>query len=686
MTASNLANLPIGITTEITTTSSPNFKLGSWPPRPDFPIVVDAKGNVISRFSDDVWQLWPWSNKLLSLNFVDSQEPSGNLRVSDANSHIFRLTACWLIYGPESVQTAQSLVRRFQTIKIIMKAATRAGILVTDFFKYPRLVEKLGREMSPHEGSSFIYLMHQLLNNKSSLGFVLLDSSSLKTVSSLLRQPQSSQTAYIPPRIWKYQSSRLAEFIDDFHQHKQALTDCYNFCLKAYIDAFGSLELACAPKTEEQRMLSPFAGRHRKVKGHNYLGKFSYHAERFGISDLLKKWIVGFDRDFSGGGRGVTVLSAYFSMTNHVALATILSHSMMRVEEAWTLKADCFREENDENFGKIYYIRGITTKTTEDDDARWITSPLVQPAIEAACLVSSLRSICENANPTLINNNISPGPMNLFARAQEPWANRQVQVRGVIAGYNSYSSTLKMYPHLFSDSELTILPEDLRIARLLTPTLDGSKFSEGMQWPFAWHQLRRTGAVNMQSSGLVSDSSMQYQLKHTTRAMSLYYGRGYSSLRLNESTRNEYVKTMYEILAREIEKLVDDRYISPYGSERKSEILRLVSATDLTKLIAAGKKGEISWRQTLFGGCTKRGFCEYGGLDNVSRCGGGDGKSPCADALFDLAKKPIIMDYSRIIDQRILATEIDSPSRSSLRAQKQAVNNVLEIIDKMECC
>lgn len=684
MSISSLAKMPFGILSDITTEGSSNFTLKSWPPQDEFPIVIDAKGNVVSQYSDARWKLWPWCNKRLSLNFEDVRESTGQIKVSTANSNVLRLIACWLIYGSESVQNAQSLVRKFQTAKIIVKAANRSGILATDFYKFPALVENLAREISPHESSPFVYLMHRLLNDKDDLGFLLLDHSSLKKFSALTKAPISAQTAYIPPRIWNYQTSRLTEFLEDFHAHKANLTQCFEYCLDAYVNAFGSLEAACSVRTEQQRMLSPFSRRHRKVNCDSYKGPFVTVAERFGIADLLQKWVIGPGKTLSSGNRGVSSLSAYFSMTNHVALAMIVSHSMMRVEEAWTLKSDCFRVEHDPSFGNIYCIRGMTTKTLEDDDALWITSPLVEPAVDAASLISSLRSTCELANLSLVDNVIAEGASSLFARAQEPWANRQAQVKGVRAGYNSYAETVRMYPHLFSEHEIRIRQEDLEISRLLTPTLEDLKFAEGQLWPFAWHQLRRTGAVNMQSSGLVSDAAMQYQLKHATRAMSLYYGRGYSSLKLNESARAEYVKTMYEVLAREIESLVDDRYISPYGVSRKMEILKLVDKLDLPQLIAAGKKGDIAWRQTLFGGCTKKGFCEYGGVDNVARCGGGDSRPACADAIFDRAKYPMLKEYAEIIRQRVLSAEPDSPYEQSLMAQSRAVNNVIGMLFEQE--
>lgn len=48
-----------------------NFLPGQWPPADNFPVSVDAKGRVISRYSDHYWDLTPWSRKTLKLNFGD---------------------------------------------------------------------------------------------------------------------------------------------------------------------------------------------------------------------------------------------------------------------------------------------------------------------------------------------------------------------------------------------------------------------------------------------------------------------------------------------------------------------------------------------------------------------------------------------------------------------------------------
>ena len=356
----------------------------------------------------------------------------------------------------------------------------------------------------------------------------------------------------------------------------------------------------------------------------------------------------------------------------------------MRISEAWSLRVNCLEIENDDLIGKIYILKGVTTKTIADDDARWVTLPGAAKAVEVATCVGALRSQCEKSNNKIMDGAASQANQFLFVRSQEPWAGMSLQIRGVRHNPLSYKTFLDYFPNLLNPSELVISKKDMEVAKLITPNLNTDRIREGEIWPLAWHQLRRTGAVNMQASGLVSDSSIQYQLKHRTRAMSRYYGKGYSQLRLSQSARTQYIQTMYEILAKELHTVQSCRFISPYGSERKEQILRTVSESDHKKLVDAAKKGQVSWRPTLLGGCTYTGVCEYGGVDNIARCCGGDGKGACPDLLIDKSKETTIIQYIDIIDQRISSAIESSPYKQALHAQKKSAENALTLIKLVE--
>lgn len=679
----SIADSTCGIDSDIITPACPNYKLGSWPPADDFPVVIDSRGNVVSRFLDPIWRLWPWANKTLNISFLDTSNGGRSPAISKENSYTLRLIAAWLLYGPAAVNCTASFDRKMTLLKSIFKIATAENIDITQMSKFPRVIQSCARDIPPKFAAPLIHLLHQLLNDAEAIGFSIIDEAGLRSFASLVSSTTASQTAYIPPRIWKYQFNRVEEFIEDFLLHKHALIKCFNFCLATYAEFYGSLERACTSGVTGDKYKSPFSLINRKTHG-GYPGGFADVALTYGILNLLNKWVVPDGKDISSAAMKVTRFSTYLSMANAACLSHILNLSLMRISEAWSLTIDCLEIEKDPDIGDIYLLKGITTKTVDDDEARWIAAPSVSKSVEVARCVADLRNIYEKRNAGIKESGSNDSKRFLFVRTQEPWAGIKEQIRGIRHIPPSYKQISVYFPKLLEPKELKITKRDMEMARLITPTLDTNKICEGKIWPLAWHQLRRTGAVNMQASGLVSDSSIQYQLKHVTRAMTLYYGRGYSHLRLSHSSRNEFIKTMYEVLAKEIELLQSDRFVSPYGQQRKDQILHLVSISDSKKLVSATKAGKISWRFTVLGGCTKKGYCEYGGIDNVARCCGGDGRPPCIEGLIDKSKKNVIFDLGIIVNERIESAPEDSPYKTALMAQKASIDNALRLLDSQE--
>ena len=241
-----------------------------------------------------------------------------------------------------------------------------------------------------------------------------------------------------------------------------------------------------------------------------------------------------------------------------------------------------------------------------------------------------------------------------------------------------------MWPKLFDGKELTITEADLEMANRMTFGLDPEKFAVGKVWPLAWHQLRRTGAVNMLASGLVTEASLQYQLKHASRAMSQYYGKNYYRLKepLNDEARAYYLREMYQSMVREFKALQSDQYVSPHGEKRKQQILSEISEKDHEQLLKAAKAGRISYRQTFLGGCANSGPpCPLGGISNISSCMGFGGNTPCASALLDKSKLPMIKQLKNVIAIQIFDAAPDSPLYESLQAQLESAERAIHVIE-----
>lgn len=682
----NLAYLGLAIDSPSVTSEAKNFRPPSWPPPYDFPIVIDAAGRVISRYSDPIWNFTLWAKKSVILNFGDGPQGIGLHSITHDNANLMRQIVAWWLYGFASVRNPITLRGRFYLIRPLFILCSQQRIVASDLKRYPTVADEFRRTLSPGNAEKALALFHMLYEQREQLGFTLMDRKELSLLEASLPEHEARQTPYIPPRIWAYQVTRLRAFLDDFHAHREKIEACYLFCLDAYAKNDGSLAEAC--QIGRNKTSGPFwtsRGYTGTRTGLIYHGPFFHTAKRFGIDTLLKRWITGTEDSTNQPDISIRALATYFSMVAYVGLAYILNFSLMRVEEGISLRADCLDIEHDEHFGSLYILRGSTQKTIDDNDARWPTSPSVMIAVDAMAVIARLRMICAEANPDVPTTPADIHNPYLIVRPYEPWGtcgadelHQPISVRPHAMPY-LYAFN-KAWPNLFDSEQLRIKQADLRIASLVNPTLNGEKFAVGKIWPLAWHQLRRTGAVNMQASGLVSDASLQYLLKHATRAMSLYYGQGYSRLRFNDEARSTYIRTMYEMLGKEIANLFTNRFISPHGEKRKAEILNIVDRKDSRKLAELAKLGKISWRETLLGGCTKRGPCPYGGVDNIARCGGGDGAVACADVLYDREKEPKLRQLGKVIAMRIIEAPEGSPYRYSLEAQQLALENALNAI------
>ncbi|WP_429402900.1 hypothetical protein [Paraburkholderia sp. MM5482-R1] len=618
----------------------------------------------------------PWHGHALKLGFGDGPQRSDARVVSPENARLLRQVTAWILFGGREVKKPITISNDVKRLKPIFVLCSQQRILASALSKFPAVIGKIASVLPPSSADAVFTLLHVFFEHREEIGFTLLDREALRRLAADLPDHDNRQTPYIPPRVWTYQLIRLRTFLDDFLVHQKEIEDCYRFCLQAYVTNYGSLRAA---RSGNRPGCDPPFSRDPNRLG-TYHGRFSDVAKRFGIDALLQRWCM--PAGVSLDNAPIILFASYLTNVSKISLTYILNFSLMRNAEAASLRADCLLIEQDPSFGSIFLIRGATTKTVEDSDARWVASPSVQVAVDAAKAVARLRmEAAEGYHDVLEDSDEIRNPF-LLQRAYEPWGCDHcapINVRPTLAAYWKVSESC---PNLFDSDVLRITETDLQIARLVTPTLDGKKFQVGKIWRLSDHQLRRTGMVNMQASGVVSDSSLQYQAKHASRAMSLYYGQGYSHVRLNDAARKEYIRTMYEMMGMEIARLFGDRFRSPYGPERKAEILRLVAPNDAKKLVAAGKSGQVACRQTLLGVCTSRDPCEYGGIDNIIRCGGGDGRGPCNDALFDREQKSFICQLVEVLDERLASTPAGSPLHDSLSAQKLAAENALGILNE----
>lgn len=670
------------------TPDSACYRPPDWPPPADWVVSEDAEGNPLSRWGGPYWDFSAWAGYSFKLDFAGGRHGRSVPSLSPENQHIMRLLATWILWGPRGTRSWTHLRNLFYRLRRIVVLCDREGVLASTLTRFPMVLQQVpGLYPGAKERKSILVTLDRLLRAKDQIGFTLIDETGIARLSKAFAgaddEDDVEQTAYIPPRIWTYQVLRLRECLDEFLTHRQQVENCFNFCVDAYAHNFGSLEAALVTK----RPLSihrPFTAQRKGAgarNGRQYHGPFELTARRFGIDALLHKWVLP-----PRGNIDIRSFSAYLSLVQLAGFSYIANFTLQRREEAAALRADCLMWEQDAVLGHIPVICGETTKTDPDSDARWPTSPSVEVGVDAMTVVMKLRMQCAAVNPEVNCSDDDKANPHLFHTAFEPWACgpggwRPYSTRPKVP---SFLSLMQRYPRLFEPEQLKITEDDLVVARMFTPNLDkGGKFEVGEIWPLAYHQLRRTGAIHMFASGLLSDSSIQVIMKHLTLLQTRYYGQNYSRVRFNKDFEEQTVAARYEVVARQIEALVEGRYVSPLGEQRKQEIVvNLIGTKDFNALVKAGCTGEVSFRETRLGGCTKRGHCDYGGIESAARCAGGDGDKPCRDAIYDRTKQASVERQLKSVERRLDDAQPGSPRQRALQVEAHGLRNYLDVIRK----
>ncbi len=72
--------------------------------------------------------------------------------------------------------------------------------------------------------------------------------------------------------------------------------------------------------------------------------------------------------------------------------------------------------------------------------------------------------------------------------------------------------------------------------------------------------------------------------------------------------------------------------------------------------------------------------CEYGGIESVARCGGGDNGKACPEVLFDRSKEAQVRADMRRVKEEIKRSEPTDPKSKALIRELKAMENYLHVI------
>lgn len=665
MSAEHLYFMP---TKKIVNTEDTILRCPSFPPATNWIMSVDAEGNPLSKFEDDLWDYRSYEMNT-AFNFR-------KIKSSKENVIIVKLAVFFMLHHPRLFPgKIRSCNYGFQCFSKIAEACEKKRILIKDLSRFPRVYQSIADSLKCSFYKNYIAFLSKLNAYGKTFSFIFIDEKVIKFLASQIPKWEPIQTPYIPPRIWNYQINRFYECIEDYLDHEKKINKAFDWIMHAY-------EKNSISNGVPSGFQTPFAGLNSyKNKRVLYRGNFNTFLSDYNLEDLFLKWMG------PSKARSLDQFVSFLNMVRDCCLLFIMNFSMQRSSEVLSLRSDCFVIEHDEKLGDIAFIIGETTKTIQDDDARWVVPKTIKKAIDVATSVAKLRVKCYEKFNSKSWLSIDSVPLALSST--EPWMkgrnNKKLEERETISQLQC-CNFIDYYPYFIEKSKVTVTESDWKIALSLTPELEKKKgFGVGLPWRFYCHQYRRTTNVNMFSSSLVSNSSLQWEMKHAQLNMTLYYGRNHTNLRLNSDVETAMIIESYQSIYRSLVDVMQDsvEYVRPHKREMIPEsIVKLVEIGDEKKLINLIKEGKIGCRRTLLGYCMQSSYCKYGGIESVSKCAGGDGSNICTDAIFERKNSDKLKNIKLAYERQMLLLDYNSTKYNALKQEVYAIGVYLDAINK----
>jgi hypothetical protein len=337
----------------------------------------------------------------------------------------------------------------------------------------------------------------------------------------------------------------------------------------------------------------------------------------------------GFSDDVSGLASAVTQIQL-------VAKLSIQAFTGMRDDEAFSLSYDCASTimANGETHR---LVQGRTTKLTKSPQrVSWVTSKEGHRAIELARqIAAAIYTFCDAVEQKGRDVGLEWANRPLFvSNTYLPVGGRRraVPADGVFfAGCLSLARFGRMRARLqptMSEPDI----EELEMIDEHRAWRSEVAFQVGRPWTLETHQLRRSLALYAQRSGLVALPSLRRQLQHITDEMTRYYARGSTNAKdifgLSDSSVGHFGKEWQstqqesESVSYAVNVLLTDEKLfgghAAFVSLRLKDSLGNVTAEARAETIKMFKKGQLRYRETIIGGCTRVDECESSAIDWLS--------------------------------------------------------------------
>jgi len=595
-------------------------------PELDFILCRDLNGNATAVYGQNIWDFNPYrpsARKINKINFDYVFEGEGAEQQALIDEAKY-LLYCMIYFGGGgrlgvlSVSTLNQywlVLRRAMQFCYAQRQRPMVGVLsLQQLFTVPVYLAAFIREhLSGFDKGAFSGMLRQLVRvGAERLGYTLLNPDGLD-----LKRPESKQHAVIPTRIYLGVINVCGDLLDQLYQNVTA----YESFVAKFSDEHYGITL------HNQKSLG--------LGGKSYYRpEMSQAVKECGLSEVfVNDFACYFKRD----------LQTVLLKIQYLVKTVIHLYTGMRDQEVMRMTYNCLSQQiiRDPIMDDLGFVRdklqavsvlSTTTKFTGyRKDEAWFAPGEVVKAIEIAqAICRGLAKIYKiepnNACPLFLN----PSILGHSRKSNEITVSRFDSKRTQLSALQA----------------LTVQEEDL----IELVESDHSRdfhnepaFAVGKAWPLTNHQLRRSLAFYASSSGFVSLPSLRAQYKHMTVQMSRYYANnferirtifGYYDEREGEFVlpRNHFAFEFQMAMPMSVaNQLIADLLFSEEplfggtGSYMQRQKKRLeLNGMNIEDVRADTERrvinGEISYRSTLLGGCTKVGRCDSFLLGDYTEC------------------------------------------------------------------
>ena len=297
----------------------------------------------------------------------------------------------------------------------------------------------------------------------------------------------------------------------------------------------------------------------------------------------------------------------------------ILAYTGMRNGEALNLKIDCLeKKELSDNICRL--ISSTSKLLGRKQETKWVTTKKIEKVIH---ILKSIAVVISSFYKTNIKD------IPLFITTELLLDKQSTDTLKTRRNF-LYFNELKL-----DYNELKINDSDKKEIQEIEFNRNYKNVEIGKAWRFKSHQYRRSLAVYSIQSGIVSLGTLQIQLKHQFREMTLYYTNGASYAKKLFNIPKDHIANDFDQIKPELETLAyikevlfsEDKLFGIHGNfvennskQKRKKDFNIYFLENRNKILKQFKNGEISYKETALGGCISTEACDSKLSCSITAC------------------------------------------------------------------